>query len=92
MGSRLAMHCECGALAGRAPGNGQAGKASEGCEQPMGGMAYWHEMDSDLSRLWLVMLVIDQLRPGDRATGSPYVTFLAKQLPAGPVLRRPAVT
>jgi hypothetical protein len=27
------------------------------------------------------MLVSDQLRPEDRATGSPYVTFLAKQFP-----------
>jgi hypothetical protein len=48
MGSWLAMHRECGALARRAPGNGQAGKASEGCEQPPGWMAYWHETDSDL--------------------------------------------
>src|SRR5579863_3728973 len=29
------------------------------------------------------LLVRDRLRPGDRATGSPDVTFLAKRLPAG---------
>jgi hypothetical protein len=46
-------------------------------------MAYWHGTDSDLLRLSLAMLVSDRLRPGDRATGGPYVTFLAKQLPAG---------
>jgi len=33
--------------------------------------------------LSLALLVSDRLRPEDRATGSPYVTFLAKQLPAG---------
>jgi hypothetical protein len=48
MGSRLAMHRECGALASRAPGDGQAGKASEGREQPLGWMVCWHETDSDL--------------------------------------------
>jgi hypothetical protein len=56
-------------------------------------MACWHGTDSNLSRLSLAMLVRDRLRPADRATGSPYVTFLAKQLPApaGLVLRRPAI-
>ena len=81
MGSRLAMRRDCGGLAGRAPGNRQAGKAGEGCKKTPGGMACWHGTDSDLSRLSLAMLVRDRLRPGDRATGSPYVTFLAKQLP-----------
>jgi hypothetical protein len=47
------------------------------------------ETDSYLSRLSLVM---GQLRPGDRASGSPYVTFLAKRLPAGLVPRRVTTT
>ena len=76
------MRRDRGGIASRAPGNRQAGKASEGCEQTPGWMACWHETDSDLSRLSLAMLVRDRLRPGDRVTGSPYVTFLAKQLPA----------
>jgi hypothetical protein len=46
-------------------------------------MVCWHETDSDLS---LSVLVRDRLRPGDRVTGSPYVTFLAKRLPAGEAL------
>jgi hypothetical protein len=56
-------------------------------------MACWHGTDSDLSRLSLALLARDLLRPGDRATGSPYVTFLAKRLPAGQQrasLRKPA--
>jgi hypothetical protein len=54
-------------------------------------MSCWHETDSDLWWLSLTLLVSDPLRPEDRATGSPYVTFLAKRLPAGPVLMRPAI-
>ena len=46
-------------------------------------LACWHETDSDLLRLSLAMLVSDRLRPGDRAAAGPYVTFLAKRLPAG---------
>jgi hypothetical protein len=46
-------------------------------------LAYWHKTDSDLLWLSLAMLVSDRLRPGDRATAGPYVTFLAKQLPPG---------
>jgi hypothetical protein len=46
-------------------------------------MSCWHETDSVLSWSSLALLVSDRLRPADRATGSPYVTFLAKQLPAG---------
>ncbi len=83
MESRLAARRDRGGVTSRAPGNRQAGQASEGCKQTPGGMACWHGTDSNLSRLSLAMLVSDRLRPADRATGSPYVTFLAKQLPAG---------
>jgi hypothetical protein len=85
-----------GGLAGRAPGGRQAGKAREGREQALGGMACWHGTDSNLSRISLVVPVRYRVRPGDRATGSPYVTFLAKRLPAGhwwlALHRRDAVT
>jgi len=57
MGSRLAMRRERGALASRAPGNRQAGKASEGCDQAPGVLACWHRTDSNLSRFLLVMPV-----------------------------------
>jgi hypothetical protein len=33
--------------------------------------------------LSLALLASGPLRPEDRATGGPYVTFLAKRLPAG---------
>jgi hypothetical protein len=55
-------------------------------------MSCWHETDSDLSWLSLTLLVSDRLRPEDRATGSPYVTFLANRLPAGLALIRRAIS
>jgi hypothetical protein len=40
--------------------------------------------------LSLTLVVSKLLRPEDRATGSPYLTFLAKRLPAAGLVPKPS--